>query len=108
MQTSNPVHDVFVSGEVIILTGPPGAGKTTVAGLLAANASVPTVNLTTDLFYRAIRTGFVRPYQPEAHRQNASAATCAVSRPGTSFGPVRASHAKRSRVCASHPATHPR
>ena len=55
---------------MIILTGPPGAGKTTVAGLLAANAGVPTVNLTTDLFYRAIQTGFVPPYLPAAHRQN--------------------------------------
>jgi cytidylate kinase len=59
-----------VNGEVIILTGPPGAGKTTVAELLAANASVPTVHLTTDLFYRSIRTGFVLPFLPEAQRQN--------------------------------------
>ncbi len=55
---------------MIILTGPPAAGKTTVAGLLAAEASVPTVHLTTDLFYRSIRTGFVLPFLPEAHRQN--------------------------------------
>jgi adenylate kinase family enzyme len=59
-----------VTNHVIILTGPPGAGKTTVAALLAADAGVPTVHLTTDLFYRAIRTGFVLPYRPEAHRQN--------------------------------------
>jgi cytidylate kinase len=59
-----------MSGEVIILTGPPASGKTTVAELLAANASVPTVNLTTDLFYRSIRTGFVLPFLPEAERQN--------------------------------------
>jgi cytidylate kinase len=59
-----------MSGAVIILTGPPGAGKTTVAGLLATDAGVPTVHLTTDLFYRAIRTGFVLPYLPAARRQN--------------------------------------
>ena len=59
-----------VSGEVIILTGPPGAGKTTVAGLIAGEASAPTVQLTTDLFYRSIRTGFVLPFLPAAHRQN--------------------------------------
>jgi cytidylate kinase len=59
-----------VSNEVIILTGPPGAGKTTVADLLSTGADVPTVNLTTDFFYRAIRTGFVPPYLPEAQRQN--------------------------------------
>jgi cytidylate kinase len=59
-----------VTGEVTILTGPPGAGKTTVAELLAINASVPTVHLTTDLFYRSIRAGFVLPFLPQAQRQN--------------------------------------
>lgn len=39
-----------MNGEMIILTGPPGAGKTTVAELLATTASVPTVHLVTDVF----------------------------------------------------------
>jgi cytidylate kinase len=59
-----------VNGKVVILTGPPGAGKTTVAEVLATTASVPTVHLTTDLFYRSIRAGFVLPFLPEAQRQN--------------------------------------
>jgi chloramphenicol 3-O-phosphotransferase len=61
---------LVVTGEVIILTGPPAAGKTTVAELIASGANGPTVHLVTDLFYRAIRTGFVLPYLPEAERQN--------------------------------------
>ncbi len=59
-----------MSGEVIIMTGPPGAGKTTVAEVLATSASVPTVHLVTDQFYRSIRAGFVLPFLPEAQRQN--------------------------------------
>ncbi|MEU4704846.1 ATP-binding protein [Nocardia salmonicida] len=59
-----------MSGEVIIMTGPPAAGKTTVARLLADSAGAPTVHLETDLFYRSIRTGFVLPFLPESHRQN--------------------------------------
>lgn len=57
-------------GDVLILTGPPAAGKTTVAELLATDASVPTVHVLTDVFYRWIRTGYVPPFLPGAQRQN--------------------------------------
>src|SRR6266511_1875381 len=56
--------------DVLLLTGSPGSGKTTVAALVATDAARPTVHVTTDQFYRAIRTGFVPPYLPESHRQN--------------------------------------
>lgn len=59
-----------MSGHVIILTGPPAAGKSTLAARLAANAAIPTVLLTTDEFYRSIRTGFIAPYLPESQQQN--------------------------------------
>lgn len=52
-----------------MLTGPPGAGKSTVARLLADELS-PSVHLHTDDFYRFIRRGAVAPYLPEAQRQN--------------------------------------
>ncbi|WP_329001571.1 ATP-binding protein [Kribbella sp. NBC_00709] len=55
---------------VLLLTGPPGSGKTTVAQLVATDAPRPTVHVTTDEFFRAIRTGFVPPYLPESARQN--------------------------------------
>jgi chloramphenicol 3-O-phosphotransferase len=57
-------------GDVVLLTGPSGSGKTTVAGLVASDAPRPTVHVTTDEFFRAIRTGFIPPYLPESQRQN--------------------------------------
>jgi cytidylate kinase len=56
--------------DVLLLTGSPGSGKTTVATLVATDAERPTVHVTTDEFYRAIRTGFVPPWLPAAARQN--------------------------------------
>ena len=59
-----------MNGEVVILTGPPGSGKTTAADIVAAAADRPTVHLTTDQFYRAIRAGYIPPFLPEAQAQN--------------------------------------
>lgn len=57
-------------GDVVILSGPPGAGKTTVGGLLAAESAGASVHLATDFFYRSIRSGCVAPFLPESQRQN--------------------------------------
>jgi chloramphenicol 3-O-phosphotransferase len=67
-----------VTGDVLILSGPPAAGKTTVARMLASEAPRPTVHLETDQFFRAIRTGFVLPYLPEAEPQNQVVLTAVV------------------------------
>jgi cytidylate kinase len=58
------------AGSVIVLSGPPGAGKTTVGQILAETADRPTVHLATDGFYTAIKKGFVLPFLPAAARQN--------------------------------------
>jgi predicted kinase len=58
------------AGSLLILTGPPGAGKSTVAALVATDAPRPTVHLHTDSFYDWISTGFVPPHLPAAARQN--------------------------------------
>lgn len=55
---------------VIVVSGPSGAGKSTVAAALAHDAGRPTVLVTTDDFFRAVATGGVAPFLPEAQRQN--------------------------------------
>jgi predicted kinase len=73
-----------MSGRIVIVSGPPGAGKSTVARRLAETAAGPlAVHLHTDDFYAYIRKGFVEPWRPESRAQNvtimnALAATAAI------------------------------
>jgi tRNA uridine 5-carbamoylmethylation protein Kti12 len=54
---------------VLILTGPPGAGKTTAARVLAER-SERAVHLESDRFFDFIRSGFVEPWRRESAEQN--------------------------------------
>ena len=71
---------------VVIVSGPPGAGKSTVARRLAQQVAAPlAMHIRTDDLYTYIRKGFVPPWMPEAMAQNitlmdamaAQAAVCA-------------------------------
>jgi hypothetical protein len=54
---------------VLLLTGSPGCGKTTVAPLVA-DRHEPSVCLDLDWFFAKVRRGFVEPWRGEAHTQN--------------------------------------
>lgn len=54
---------------VLILTGPPGAGKTTTARILATTFE-RSVHLESDWFFRVVRAGYIEPWKPESHEQN--------------------------------------
>lgn len=54
---------------VLILTGPPGTGKSTTARLLAERHE-RAVHLESDHFFHFIRAGYVEPWTPESREQN--------------------------------------
>jgi hypothetical protein len=54
---------------VLLLTGSPGCGKTTVAPLVA-DRHQPSVCLDLDWFFAKVRRGFIEPWRGEAHAQN--------------------------------------
>ena len=55
----------------MIVSGPPGSGKTTVSAALASDYE-RGVHLESDWFFRSIRSGFVEPWLSDAHSQNAA------------------------------------
>ncbi|EAA8855164.1 AAA family ATPase [Escherichia coli] len=58
------------TGEILILTGTPGSGKTTTAQTLAGEPGSSKVHLHSDDFWHFIKNGAIQPYLPEAHDQN--------------------------------------
>lgn len=61
---------MYAAGEILILTGTPGSGKTTAANTIARLPGSPKVHLHSDDFWAFIKAGSIPPWQVEAHDQN--------------------------------------
>lgn len=60
----------FEERQVLVLSGSPGSGKSTVAAAISALAGSRKVHLHTDDFWAYIKHGHVEPWLPEAAAQN--------------------------------------
>ncbi len=69
--------------QIVIVSGPPGAGKSTVCDLLCERYD-RTVHLVTDDAYAWIRMGYIPPWKPGSMRQNMMVSR-AAARAATAF-----------------------
>lgn len=58
-----------MAGELLIVTGPPSAGKSTVAARLA-ELHDPSALIEGDEFFRFLRRGRIEPWLVQSHQQN--------------------------------------
>ncbi len=56
-------------GELVVVTGPPGAGKSAVSEELA-NRWQPSALVPGDVFFGMIKQGYILPWLPQARHQN--------------------------------------
>jgi len=59
-----------MKNRIVIITGCPGTGKSTVAKEIAASSKTVSVHLHTDDFYEFIANGYISPALPESNEQN--------------------------------------
>ena len=72
-------------GAVIVVTGPPGAGKSTVAALLA-DLLDPSALVMGDDFFGFLRNGAIAPWLAEADQQNTAVTQAAAAASGRLAG----------------------
>jgi hypothetical protein len=65
-------------GQLLLLTGSPGCGKTTIAPLVADEAAL-SVCLDLDWYFAKLRSGALEPWRHEAHQQNRVVLSAAAS-----------------------------
>lgn len=68
-------------GEPIVITGPPGAGKSTVSAALA-DLYEPSALVEGDAFFAFLRRGYIEPWKPASHEQNTAVVQAAAAATG--------------------------
>ncbi|MBP2614403.1 AAA family ATPase [Agrobacterium pusense] len=63
------IHD-NLSGHILLLSGHPGSGKSTIADALAHLPGVPKVHFHSDDLWGYIKHGRIDPWLPQSHQQN--------------------------------------
>lgn len=58
-----------MTGQLLVVTGPPGVGKTTISAILASQAD-PSAHVEGDAFFSFLKNGYIPPWTPEADEQN--------------------------------------
>ena len=66
---------------LVVVTGPPGSGKSTVSEALADRWD-PSVLVAGDAFFAFLRRGYVPPWLPESHAQNDTTVRAAAAATG--------------------------
>ena len=62
-------ENIKLMSGLIVVTGPPGAGKTTVAELLSARFELSAL-VAGDAFFQMVNRGYIEPWIEAAHEQN--------------------------------------
>jgi predicted ABC-type ATPase len=70
-----------LSARLLVVTGPPGAGKSTVARVLASDFD-PSALVAGDDFFAFLQRGAIAPWLPQAHDQNEVVLQAAASAAG--------------------------
>jgi adenylate kinase family enzyme len=70
-----------VRGEPIVVAGPPGAGKSTVAARLA-ELYEPSALVEGDAFFAFLRRGYIEPWKPASQEQNTVVVEAAAAATG--------------------------
>src|SRR4029450_5491298 len=63
------INDNVAVGELILVAGPPGAGKSSVSEQLVSRRA-PSALVAGDNFFSMIKHGYIQPWLPQAHHQN--------------------------------------